>query len=1407
MKTWLRWLGWAGIVLAFAVMFAWLVLPRVLQSQGERWLSGWLGREVRIGQVHLRPWSLELTLRDLVVAGASPERPLLRVGRVYANAEISSVWEWAPVLSAFEIDAPVLNVTRLADGRYDVDDVLERLLPAPADPSAGDPASPGTPGAPTASATPADASGPAASAPAPTRDGDDAPRPPRFALHNLQLRDGSLRFADEPVSRVHELHHLVLTLPFLSNLPADVEVKVEPRLAFALDDAVFDSGAQSTPFAQHRSTALRLRIGGDANAADNGELDLTGYVGYLPRQLPVRLVRGFVAADLDLRFSIEANGQPNVALSGLTRARDVELTDVAGAPLLQWRRLALDWKEVRPISRRLSFGELRLDGAQLTVERNAAGQLNLERLADSGGSGGTPAGGWQVAIASVVVDDSRVQFRDASTRPAVDLAAEDVSIGLRDLRWPVAGAVPLNLNAIVRPGGPAGAAQSANNGRKPPAPAVLARLEAEGEAEPSRLALAWRVSELRLAPLQPYLAPLLSPTLQPRVEGRARLSGRLEAGSKPEAVLRLSVDDGEVEAPRLLAGQGAATEELFAASAWRVSRLELDAMARRLSIGRVEVQSPSATLERSASGRWNVQDWWAAPAAGAADGAQGAPSPEAGSAPGWDLRLAAFALEGGRLRLVDRGAPVEGRAAAGRASAPAPATPRRAPTLPLGREPAARLASPSAPPATGPAVFELQPLRASVEQLALAPDGTLSTARTSLQASLAAGDAPAAAGARPARLAWDGRVSSAPWRADGAVRIDALPLPAFERYVSSDLRLDLRRADAHYQGRLSARQERRGLALSAQGALRVADLELSTRAVRPGDAVDDLLSWRQLGLDGLRVSVEPGRRPRIDIGQAELHEFFSRLVVTESGRFNLLDLDTSPGSEATPPAARADAAPPAGTTVDAPGVAERSAEPATSYPVPTSGGGSYVGGRVPPDMQRGFAPAAAASPRADRRLPVDLSVQAIRLVDGRVAFTDRFVQPNFSAELGALNGRIGAFRSGSADMAPIEIDGSVAQTGRLRIAGRLNPTADPLALDVDAQATRIELPPLTPYAGKYVGFEIDRGRLDLAVRYDVKPDGRLDAKHHVLLDQLRFGERVESPQATNLPVRLAVALLQDRDGRIEFDLPVSGSLDNPQFSVFGVVTTMLGNLVARAATAPFGLLGGSDNEDLGVVEFEPGTVVPTSAGQATIDRLARALLDRPHLKATLTGTTAPQVERDDLRHAMFERRLVRQAEAPPPPRRSLVPWRSGAPLPGSPSAGAPPAGTLAARSAAGAAPAVEAPPEAGEMLPPAAREQALRRLYRETELPDKPRNFLGIARDIPPEQMEAMLFAQVRVDDAQWQALALARATTVRDALLARGLPAERLFLGNPRVHEAVGPTDDDGHPWTPRTQLTLSAS
>lgn len=1185
----LSWPPWRHAARALGALLllwalAWLAVPPILKSQAQQRLGELLGRPVSIGAVDFRPWSLELTLRDVAVAGASAgDEPLLRWSRAYVNAEAASLWRLAPVVGALEIDGLQIRVSHLAPGRYDIDDLIARFAPRP-------------------DALPADG------------------EPVRFALYNLRLNDALLLVDDRPAQRVHRVESLQLALPFLSSLPSHLEVTVEPRLAFQLDGARFDSGAQAVPFAERQRGELRLIV---------AALDLARYAPYLPAALPVRLRQGVLGADLGLHFELPDGADPIVRLSGSTTLEKFSITEAAGAPLLDGVRLHIGLRDVQPLLQRVSLGEVSLDGARLQVSRAADGRLSLQRL---GGAAESPAAGaaappaattpgrpWQIELDRLTIDAARIDWNDAAVQPAAALQLDGLRLSGEKLAWPARAPVPLSLSATLRE--PAAAGD------------VAGRLAIEARASDREASGTLQLEDLAFEALAPYAAQSLKARLLGRASAKGRFAWRADPQS-PQAELRL--DELILDAPRLVSGSGRSAREEIALKQLALAEVRVDLPGQLLEMGRATLSQPSLAVMRDEQGGWNLaqllHETKAAPAA---------PAP----ASSWSVRLAELQLDGGRIGLVDRFA--TGRAAE---------TPVR---------------------------LDVGALRLRVQSLAWPASRSTAPARVQLDLRLAGGGAAARAGS----IDFNGRIAPDPLAAAGRLRIERLPLHALAPYVDGQWPLTLLRGEAQWNGEFDVRQSAAGWSANASGDARLADVRVHTRAETGSGAGEELLSWQSVTLEGVRLAMAPQATPQIEVRDAALNDFFARLVITEQGR---LDLGSAPAAAA-------------------------GAEPAA-------------------------APASTSA-------PIAIAVGGVKLNNGRIDFSDRFIRPNYSANLTELNGALGAFRSGSSEMAALELRGRAAGTALLDVRGALNPTAKPLALDIQARATDLELAPLSPYAGKYAGYAIERGKLSMEVAYKIAPDGKLEARNQVILNQLTFGDKVESPDATKLPVLLAVALLKDRNGVIDINLPVSGSINDPEFSVFGIVLKLIGNLLVKALTAPFALLAGGGGEDLGVVEFRPGTAVLADTGRGRLDKVARALADREALKMTVTGSADAAVEADAWRQAMLEARLLAER------RRELL--RDGA---------------------------TAAQADALTELDAATRERVLRAVYRASDVPDRPRNALRMLRDIPPAEMEALLRRHIAAGPEAMRELALQRSLAVRDALIAQGLPGERLFLAAPKL-------------------------
>ncbi|VVQ07982.1 hypothetical protein PS925_03072 [Pseudomonas fluorescens] len=281
----------------------------------------------------------------------------------------------------------------------------------------------------------------------------------------------------------------------------------------------------------------------------------------------------------------------------------------------------------------------------------------------------------------------------------------------------------------------------------------------------------------------------------------------------------------------------------------------------------------------------------------------------------------------------------------------------------------------------------------------------------------------------------------------------------------------------------------------------------------------------------------------------------------------------------------------------------------------------------------------AAKPASNEK-PLGIHIGGIAINDGSANFADFSLTPNFATAVQQLNGQIGTIDSRQAKPASVDIKGKVDRYAPVTIKGAVNPF-DPMAsLDIATSFKRVELTTLTPYSGKFAGYRIRKGRLNLDLHYLITK-GQLKAENKVVVEQLQLGEKVDSPDAVSLPLKLAIALLKDVDGKISIELPVTGDLNNPQFSVMPIVWQTLRNLIVKAAAAPFkmigGLISGGSSQDLGTVSFAPGSSELSKDAEAALIKLSQALKERPALRLEIEGTAAKSSDGPLLAEQRLER--------------------------------------------------------------------------------------------------------------------------------------------------------------------------
>ncbi|GAA0520248.1 DUF748 domain-containing protein [Pigmentiphaga daeguensis] len=557
-----------------------------------------------------------------------------------------------------------------------------------------------------------------------------------------------------------------------------------------------------------------------------------------------------------------------------------------------------------------------------------------------------------------------------------------------------------------------------------------------------------------------------------------------------------------------------------------------------------------------------------------------------------------------------------------------------------------------------------------------------------------------------------GTVVPEPLSVKAQVRADRLDLTALAPYLAERLNATVKSVVAGANGRLefAAATGRQPQRAAWTGAAEITNLDLIDKLNSA-----DFLKWKRLAFKRLDVA-SAGDTLKADLGDISLEDFFARVILSEQGRLNLSQLIVQPGEQA-------------GSITD-----EKPAGPATKAGEPAASERRVQGAKE----------TGAAAPEAGG-MPRDIRVGAVQLARGHINFTDNFVKPNYRANLTDIAGSISAVSSADSQPADVQVTAKVDGDAPVDITGKLHPFGPRLYTDIHASAKGVELPALTPYAAKYAGYAIERGKLSMDVHYLIQ-DGKLQASNKIFLDQLTFGERVDSPDALKLPVLLAVSLLKNSRGEIDIELPISGSLDDPQFSVGGIIFRALVNLIVRAVTAPFSLLASAfgSGEELSHIDFAPGRAVLDDDARKRVETLVKALNDRPALKLDVAGRANPSVDTEGLRKAGVDA-LIRVQQ-----REDL-------------------------RKKGDDADGKDLPP-----LDAAQRARYLESAYKAAKI-DKPRNVIGLAKSLPGPDMEALLAASVNVGPDQLRELAVRRAQAVM-AVLREAKLGERAFVVAPRI-------------------------
>jgi uncharacterized protein involved in outer membrane biogenesis len=539
-----------------------------------------------------------------------------------------------------------------------------------------------------------------------------------------------------------------------------------------------------------------------------------------------------------------------------------------------------------------------------------------------------------------------------------------------------------------------------------------------------------------------------------------------------------------------------------------------------------------------------------------------------------------------------------------------------------------------------------------------------------------------------------GTLALEPFGADLQLDLKNINIRDFQSYFTDKVKIDVTRGAISTAGNFSLTKDKKNETVIKY----TCTLSVSNLATLDKAQSNDFLKWKKLSFDQIKFGYNP---LFVHINIISLADFFSRIIINPDSTINIQDL-----------------------------FSDKEVKDAQL--------------KQPIKQEEKKSAKAQANEKQER---ADIKIGKIMFKNGHIDFSDRNIKPNYSANMLNLTGSITGLSSKEFSRADVALKGNLGYGSSIDITGKINPLSKDIYADIKVSFQDIELSPLTPYSNKFLGYPITKGKLNFNVSYLIDKR-KLNSENKVLINQLTFGDKVESPNAVKAPVTLAVSLLTDRKGQINLDIPVSGSLDDPKFRIWPIVWQVIVNLITKAVTSPFALLSSltGGGEELSFIEFDYGSAAVTDDGQKKINMISKALNDRPNIKLDIEGYVDAEKDKADLKRVDFNRQIKAQK--------------------------------LKEMLAKGEQPVALA------QIRLSAQEynKYLKQAYRAASF-SKPRNILGMQKNLPPAEMEKLMLANIEVTDSDLRQLAAKRTQSVKEMLLKSGdIAADRIFIVEPKT-------------------------
>ena len=429
-------------------------------------------------------------------------------------------------------------------------------------------------------------------------------------------------------------------------------------------------------------------------------------------------------------------------------------------------------------------------------------------------------------------------------------------------------------------------------------------------------------------------------------------------------------------------------------------------------------------------------------------------------------------------------------------------------------------------------------------------------------------------------LSTSGTLTADPVLADIDIDVAKFPLTPFQPYIGQAANVELRKGSVNLKGHLRyAPAEKQSIRFHG-------DARISQLATVDSQLNKDLVNWESLNLNTIDVALPTDH---ISVREVIAAKPYADIIISADRQLNIRTILTKSDRPQSSPAA---------------------------------------------------APAPAKAAQVSSRSPL-IKIDSVKIRNGSAHFADFSVQPVVDTGIYGLKGTITGLSSEPQTQGHVALEGEVDKYAPVTVAGDLNPLSHDVFTDLGVSFKNVELTTLSPYSTKFAGYPIVKGKLSMDLHYKLEHH-LLEAKNEVVIDQLTLGDKVEGPNATSLPVKLAVALLKDRHGRINIDLPVKGDLNNPEFEYGKLIWNVFTNLLTKVVTSPFSLIAklvGGSGEELSEVPFPVGSAEIPAEKLSRLKALAKSLEERPALQLEVSGIADPEADGVALREAKLQREL------------------------------------------------------------------------------------------------------------------------------------------------------------------------